>query len=597
MITRESIQKLKDAIDVLAVVREYLPNLRRSGRNYFARCPFHGERTASFSVAPAKKLVHCFGCGYSGDAIRFVQDIEHIGYVEALEKLAGRFGVPLERDDVGQEHYNERKELLEALAGVACFYHELLLNDAAGAPARRYLAQRGITATTIERFGIGYAPDGNVLVRTYRHHDLSTLFKAGVVGFRQPEGERDERRKFDHPYDYFRGRVIIPVRDPSGRVVSFGGRILPELAAGRQRAPSYLNGPETAVFSKGNVLFGIHAAKDGIVREKAALLVEGYMDVMVLHQEGFDSAVAPLGTALSEAQAKLLHRMTDTVTLMFDADRAGIAAAVSAAQTVYRAGMYPQIAVLPANTDPDEYVLGAGREAMRALLGSAVSAVRFAAQSHAAAAGAPSAAVLPTAERMRLFAVVRDIVESIAHPVAREDAIRDAAAVLAVSEHSVRAELRRTARPETADARPAAQPQRPYGCEDELLWLCLQHPAAALEHVADEMLEHDQERLDMLRAIRNAYRTAGDVSQALEHLGPGARELATRMLFDERDLACAVEERVARLCADILRVRHRRRHRELKPAVDDMLAGRVPRDPEIIEEFTRIVAALKRGGG
>jgi DNA primase len=256
MIKPESIKKLKEVVDIVEVVREYIPNLKRVGRNFFALCPFHSEKTPSFSVSPQHNFVHCFGCKYTADAIKFVQDIEHVNYYEAVEKLAKKYNVQIEYIDDEQqkilkEKYDEIKLLTDLLTDVAEVYHELLLNSEEAAEARRYLVSRGVKHETVLKFKLGFAPAGDYIAKNYKSiprlakYDLLSLHKAGIINFSSSQSGLD---KYEHVYDYFKDRIVFPIFNLSGKVVGFGGRIIPSkkpLYSDRDEPPVYINSPET----------------------------------------------------------------------------------------------------------------------------------------------------------------------------------------------------------------------------------------------------------------------------------------------------------------------------------------------------------------
>jgi len=345
------IELIKEKLDIAEIVQEYLPDLKKAGRNYKACCPFHKEKTPSFTVSPEKGIFYCFGCGESGDIFTFVQKMEGLTFHEAAKKLALKAGVDYGDDkfySLTQED-RERIALRKVLSRTAEFYRKTLFS-AAGEKARLYLGERRVSKASVDKFGIGFSPSsGNALTRELSEAGVSPeiAVKAGVLA------AKDGRY-----YDYFRGRIMFPIKNQSGDVIAFGGRVLdPEMQ------PKYLNSPETPLFSKRRTLYGLHEAMPEIRTSSSALIVEGYMDVIGAHQHGVGITVAPLGTSLTEEHARILGRKAEDIILMFDADAAGVQASVRASEVFMNENMYVKIASLDGNLDPDEYLNERGEEA------------------------------------------------------------------------------------------------------------------------------------------------------------------------------------------------------------------------------------------
>jgi DNA primase len=332
--------------------------LIRAGREWKACCPFHNEKTPSFTVNDDKGFYHCFGCGAHGDAIRFLTDNRGMQFMDAVKELAAKAGLDVPAPDPrAQERAERASTLTDIMSEVAKWYAEQL-QGIAGADAREYLKRRGIDQAAVERFGIGLAPDGrSVLKRALEKLGEDKLVETGMLI--QPEETGKES------YDRFRGRLMIPIRDPRGRVIAFGGRILGE------GEPKYLNSPDTPLFDKGRTLYNIDRASPASRAAKRLIVVEGYMDVIALDRAGIAEAVAPNGTAVTEAQLERMWRLDPSPILCFDGDNAGKKAAIRAALRAL-----PHIAPdrtlrfveLPAGQDPDDLVRSGGREAIEALL-------------------------------------------------------------------------------------------------------------------------------------------------------------------------------------------------------------------------------------
>ncbi|MEP0767348.1 MAG: DNA primase [Fimbriimonadia bacterium] len=352
------VEEVRARTDILEVVGNYV-RLRRSGKSFQGLCPFHNEKSPSFYVNPDLKTFRCFGCGKFGDVFTFLQEIEHITFVEALERLAERVGVRLVKRS--PEAKGEADAMRAALDAAQAFFREQLLRSQS---AQEFVRARGIPDGLAERFGLGFAPGfGDALATTLQKqgHRLADAAKAGLVD-QGPDGGY---------YDKFRGRLMFPVFDPQGRIIAFGGRVL---GVGE---PKYLNSPDTPLFSKRNVLYAFHLAKSNIAERGFALIVEGYLDVIACHGAGLEYAVAGLGTAFGEEHASLLKRWTEKLVVMFDADEAGRKAALRAAQIAVAAGLRTRIARLPDGEDPDSLLKKQGTGALSAVVARASTPTDF----------------------------------------------------------------------------------------------------------------------------------------------------------------------------------------------------------------------------
>ena len=362
MIPDDMVEEVRAAADIVDVIGEFV-QLKKAGREYKANCPFHEERTPSFYVVPAKGFYKCFGCGKSGDVFSFVMERQGLDFVEAVKHVAGRAGVQVREVKRSQEEEDPNRPLYEINGFARDWFRRQLEDATVGAAAREYLAGRGISADVCERYGLGFAPDEwRALRDAAAKHGLEEemMLEVGLLG----SSERSRE-----PYDRFRGRIMFTIESRSGRVIAFGGRIL---EGDTKDAPKYLNSPETPIYHKGSNLYGLSWARHSIRREESALVVEGYMDVVSLAAHGFENVVAPLGTALTPEQAKLLSRYTKRVLLLFDSDAAGIRATFKAGDTLLEASLHPAVVTLPPGEDPDTLVRSEGREGLEQYLGQAV---------------------------------------------------------------------------------------------------------------------------------------------------------------------------------------------------------------------------------
>jgi DNA primase len=368
LISEESLERVKQAADIVEVISAHT-DLRRQGSRWVGLCPFHEERTPSFSVDAQEKLYHCFGCGVGGDTIKFVEEKEGLGFAEAVELLADRYGVELTRereDPQAEARRRQRRRLGELLDRTAAFYAHFLWEAPEAAKAREYLSGRGLGEETLRAFGVGYAPSAwdTVLVRGQRA-DFS-VEELRAVGLAQ-------RGRGGGEYDRFRERIMFPIRDRRGRTLGFGGR-----AMRSDQGAKYVNTAETDFFHKSRMLYGIDLAKEAIAKAGRAVVVEGYTDVLALRQAGVGEAVGVMGTAITEEQVAALSGMVDEVVLALDADAAGQEAMLRAQRVAAGRKMRLRVAAMPAGEDPAEMVAGeGGAERFRELVEGAVDLPAF----------------------------------------------------------------------------------------------------------------------------------------------------------------------------------------------------------------------------
>jgi DNA primase len=358
MIPERVINEIRDRTDIVQIVGSVL-DLKRSGRNFKALCPFHAEKTPSFMVSPDKQIYHCFGCGKGGNAFNFIMDYEGVGFVEAVRKLAKDAGVEVERYLSGGEARERLEPYYRAVEFATQFYRKMLQEGEGSAQARTYLADRGIDDELVESFGIGFAPPGWENLHREATEDgisIELLLELNlVIRSRGGSGYRD----------YFRNRIIFPISTISNRIVGLAGRVLDG------SEPKYLNTTESKIYSKGRILYGLNSSRDDIRKIGSAIIVEGYMDYLMLWKNGIRNICAVCGTSLTEDQARLLARYANRVYIINDGDRAGMRAAVRASDQLIVQGLESRIVVLPEGEDPDSYVVKEGAGALSDLMRSA----------------------------------------------------------------------------------------------------------------------------------------------------------------------------------------------------------------------------------
>jgi DNA primase len=355
MIAQDSIERLKQTVDIVDVIGNYI-ELKKAGANYKANCPFHGEKTPSFVVSPSKQIYHCFGCGAGGDAIKFVMEYEKLSYPEAIEKLATMYNIAL-RYTKGGENRDDERRVLETMQ--AWYKRNLEHTDF----AKRYLHERGITLHSVERFGIGYVPRSAEVMRFIDSASIPRpkALEAGVLG------QGDDGRV----YPRLSERITFPIHSPAGAIVGFGGRTLGNHPA------KYINSPQTKLFNKSRLLYGYHLAKEHIYKNKRLIVCEGYLDVIMLHQAGFQEAVATLGTALTTEHLPLLRKGEPEIILAYDGDKAGTAAALKAAKLLAQADFDGGVVLFPEGNDPADMIREGRANEVAALFRDATPLIPF----------------------------------------------------------------------------------------------------------------------------------------------------------------------------------------------------------------------------
>lgn len=595
----ELIEEIRYRNDIVEVISEYVP-LRRAGKNYLGLCPFHHERTPSFTVSPEKQMFYCFGCQAGGNLFTFLMKKDNMSFLDAVRTLAERAGVPLPQEEGSPEEAQRRKErelTLQVLALAAEFYHRVLLESGKGEEARRYLKSRGLEDETVSRFHLGWAPAEwealtSTLVRRGFSPDL--LVRAGLAS---------PREQGSGCYDRFRGRVMFPIRDRRGRVLGFGGRVLGD------GQPKYLNSPETRLFNKRSVLFGLDLAAGAIRSAGRAVVVEGYMDVITAHQHGITNTVASLGTALSREQAALVRQYAPLAILAYDSDTAGEKATLRGLDIFGDLGVEVRVATLPEGKDPDEFLRRQGSEAFRRVLDRAVPLFEFrfrlACRQHDTATVQGKVKVV--AEVAQLLAAMDNAVERTAY-------IQRVARALGVAPDAVATEVQKLAgrRPgwarDTSRARDntksksgvAKNPRQlpaHVRAELDILRFALRDPAAAARVYQE--LGSDSFSLDVHRMIAGAIFEvmerggAVDPGQIVSGLDDeGAIELVTRLALD--NVIYFQPERTLADCITTVK-EHRLKERiaALQEQIRDLEARGEKVDQRLLAEYLNLVRTTK----
>jgi DNA primase len=421
---QDKIEEVRSRADIVEIVGAHV-RLRRSGRNFTGLCPFHDEKTPSFSVSAERGFFHCFGCGAGGTVFDFVMRIEGLTFPEALQTLARRCGVtlPPPENEPGGAPAGERDTLVTANQTAAEFYAHVLWNTPDGAAPREYLQSRGITVETARAFMLGFAParPANLAAALHKRGLAEAGLKLGLL-------RSDDRSA---PYDMFRGRLMFPIRDVQGRVIAFGGRVLDS------RLPKYINSPESPLYSKARTVYGIVEARPAIAKADRTIIVEGYIDVIALWQAGFKETVASLGTALTVEQLRLLGRYTKNLIACFDGDAAGRKASMRALEVFLEAGLLGRGAFIPPGFDPDTLVRQRGAQAFGEIIEAGELLVDYFLREQAEAARGS------LDERARVAERVAQILGKVANPFEFDLLARKAATLIGVGEELLRSEARK----------------------------------------------------------------------------------------------------------------------------------------------------------
>jgi DNA primase len=432
----EIIDQVRAAANIVEIAGQYT-TLRQRGRKFVGLCPFHAEKTPSFTVDAEKQLFHCFGCGVGGDVFSLVMEKENLSFPEALKYLAERYHVPLPQRRLSPQALKLEEQVQKANESALAFFRKCLLSTPEGAQALDYLKKRGLSEAVIQEFKLGYAPNTwNSLTAYFKTKGVAEnlLEKAGLVVPGQRPGEY---------YDRFRGRVIFPIFGLTGKTLGFGGRSL------FNQEPKYLNSPDTPVYTKGHLLYGLNFTKEAIRTAGEFILVEGYTDFLSLFQAGIRNIAASLGTALTPNQVALALRFAPKVTLNYDGDAAGRTAACRAIPLCFEKGMEAHILVLPGDLDPDGFVREHGREAYERLLPAAVPALKFLIE-----ASVQGKRMAVPEVKTRVLRSILAVLDNIPDSVVRSEYLRQTAEYLRVEEAVLRnlAQQKPSARPEAATA-------------------------------------------------------------------------------------------------------------------------------------------------
>lgn len=586
MIPEETITRVRESVDLVELVRESVPGLKKTGRNFQARCPFHQERTPSFNVNPEMGLFKCFGCGVGGDAFKFVMLMEGLNYPESIRKLAARVGITIEeaQNPAVTAEAQERQILYGLLEDAARFYHRHLLESSEAADARTYLEKRGLTKDSIVRFCMGFAPaSGQALKEAAgrKGWNLEVLEKAGLL--RRKEGSG---RVFDH----FWNRIIFPIWDAQGRIVAFGGRAMGDAL------PKYINSPETPVYSKSRHLYGLFQGMPTLRKKREIVILEGYMDVVVCHQFGFEWTAATLGTALTEEHVRLLRRYSDKVTLLFDPDAAGAAASLRGGELLMADGFTVGVVTLPDDVDPDELLVKEGKGSLEKYLEAPAPFMDYYLEQMRKRypGNAPESKLAIAKEMLPLIKKMRDPLLQDEHLGRLAQALRVEKPVLAAQMKKIKTEAQTPAGAGTAAKPAGVKPTSTLlSVEEEMLLLALLHPSNAVAELLNT-LQWTDVRCRQIWALVSPDVAQGtvQVSSLMGALPEDVQEWLTPLTMQQRHYAnpqATLEE----LVAGWNRQQESIVLKGMKNEIDSMINGTIPLDPTKVQAYNDLSRRLK----
>ena len=548
MIPEQVVRQIQDRLDIVEVISGYVP-LKRAGRHYKALCPFHPEKTPSFMVNPTKQIFHCFGCGEGGDAISFVMKYERLEFPEAVRVLAPRAGVevPSVRGTVSQKP-SETTALFQTLEFATDFFQRTL-RQPVGAPARAYLEGRGVTAASLGELHLGFAPDSwDALLNAAEARGI----RPGVV---ERVGLAVAREGTSGWYDRFRGRLMFPVWDPKGKVVGFGGRVLDH------SQPKYMNSPETEMYTKSRIVYGLHLAAPHIREHDCVAIVEGYLDFLIPYQLGVRHLVASMGTSLTEDQVQLLRRYTKRIIIVYDGDYAGELATLRGLDLLLSEGMSVRIVALPPGEDPDSTACRVGADGFRRLLDEAEDLFTY------------TLAVLRRRHdpstvdgKVAICEQALPTVKRVPNAVQRSEYVRVLAEVLKVSEEALWLEISRLRPARNTPWRPTvltASPAQSAPAERLLLGLVLEDPRY-LAHVQATLSLEALQELPVRQALTTLAASADMGEEAVQRAVQQLKHGATSSIVAQAlTLSEPIEERALAVDDCLRRIRDDARKRRL----------------------------------
>src|SRR3989339_486945 len=575
-ISPETIDQIRLATDIAEVVREYIPTLKKSGRNWKSVCPFHSEKTPSFMVSSEKGIFHCFGCHAGGDVFKFVSLIDNLTWPEAVNKLAARAGISVKENTEDILKRSDKQKIYDLLEDAAAFYSRCLKETSDGSLIIKYLAKRGVSDKAIEDFGLGFAPYGSLVQAALKKgYSYTQLTDAGLV-------TKTEKGTY---FEYMSGRLVFPIKDAQGRVVAFGGR------APKDDNPKYINSPESKVYSKSMHLYGLQQAIPELRISKHIIVLEGYMDVVLTHQLGITNTVATLGTALTPQHAKLIGRYADNVTVIFDPDSAGDLATRRAIEVFIDTDLNTKIVSMPDGLDPDEYALKVKKEGFdKYLQSNSRTAIEFLVYKGLEKWGRDS-----TEHKIKLTQDIIPFIAKVGNEILRMEWVKYLAQETGTSEEAVLNELKKTIKAERSPrlmknrVQPpgASQPRMKLrGVEEEILQVLFSSPELCAKLTADDFSD---ERNKKVFSLLSAGTAPSEISAGFKDEDS---EWITELVLEERGFG-SPEQVLSGL------LKHKRhkdlevKRQQLESEVNLMISGKIPLNNAKLQLYNELNKQLK----
>ncbi|OEG71046.1 hypothetical protein ATZ36_03065 [Candidatus Endomicrobiellum trichonymphae] len=585
-ISEDTIERIRLSNSIDSVIREYLPDLKRTGRNWKTCCPFHSEKTPSFIVSPEKGIFKCFSCNAAGDVFKFVMLLDNISWIEAVKKLAKKTNIEIQETKQDIIKVSEKTKLFDILESSAVFYNKCLLESTGAKKAREYIEKRGINRETVNEFKIGFAPKGQFLQWTlkkdYKNDDL---LKAGLI-------TKTERGIF---FEYMSERVVFPIFDVQGRVVAFGGRTIID------HEIKYLNTPETAVYSKSSNLYGLFQTLSELRKERKIIVLEGYMDVVVPQQFGITGVVATLGTAFTQNHAKLVSRYSDSVTLLFDSDDAGRAAAQRSLEILVGDGIECRVSALPEHVDADEYLNQYGKESFLKLLeDSSKSAIDFMIERVLGGLSSDGIKNSPEIKAKSVSALLNFAARS-SNSIIQREWIRDIAQHVNVDEEAVWREFKKRQR---LKLRGYLQ----YGKNSAEQIVKVKKDKKILMSLEENLLNLILNNRDYIEKTDSSYFEDARCRKIFELTVSGLDTVGILNTLSEEDKNWFLElilntveyndvgEAFGIILKDIDTIRLERKRRQLEKEILLMSEGKKEKDKKMFDEYKKLTALLKGSG-
>jgi DNA primase len=573
-ISPETVDQIRLSIDIAELIREYVPALKKSGRNWKANCPFHHEKTPSFMVSAEKGIFHCFGCHAGGDVFKFVMLMDSLTWPEAVKKLAHRAGIVIKESHEDVVKRSEKQKIYDLLEQASNFYHRHLIESAEAKKALAYIRKRGVSDESIRNFRLGLAPAGLLLQSALKKgFTVEQLAIAGLI----------TRTDSGRCYEYMSDRLVFPIFDSQGRVVAFGGRTL------KDEQPKYLNTPETPVYSKSHQLYGLYQAIPSLRQSREVIILEGYMDVVVTHQFGISNTVATLGTALTSAQSTIIGRYAEKVILLFDSDRAGNAAAKRAIENLIESDLSLAVASLPEGVDPDEFLLQEGKEKFaKWLVSDTQTVIQFLTVMAVVVHGKDT-----PESKAKIAADILPLLERVKNAILRREWIKHLADCLQTTEETLLSEWRRmTKTPRKYGMARTAQPPTlapamlVRSAEEEVLQIFAHYPQCG------KMIGEDVFTQERDKKVYALLAQGMGVTSIVDHLDEQDTRWFTELMLEEKNYQ-DTEQVMANLLRDVRQQRLEQQRQQLEKEVIQMMNGQIPSDDDKIKLYQDLNRQLK----